>query len=292
MPRKKADNPPSSCDADRLANELESLSRLIRDFSCKSPAGQPCDKSERVVALARLCRDLPVNEWQELATRPDFEQWLAFPLNGSAFPYLRHIQERLDTLAYQSEHDALTGLYNRRAFIRILEQEIQRTQREASYLSLAILDLDKFKLVNDTHGHPVGDDVLVGLARAMMSAKRTYDIASRMGGEEFAIVLPSTGPQRAKSMIERLLRLFRAEQFVGQEGARFSVTFSAGIASMHGRFKTTANTLIELADKALYQAKSQGRNTVVGMRVAEEIEYQRSTMVHSEEKKFLFFGSK
>lgn len=290
MPKRKVEPAEVPCP-ENLGRELEALSRLIRDFSVRDCVALDPNSGDRVVALARLCRDLPVEEWQALSQQPDFKQWLAFPLNAAAYPYLVQLQERLDNLAYQSDHDAMTGVYNRRAFERLLDQEMQRVQREAGHLSLAILDVDNFKKVNDTYGHPCGDEVLIALARAVVTSKRTYDIAARLGGEEFSIILPGIGPQKAASILERMLKLFRAKTFRCAD-TNFNVTFSAGVASTNGSRKTRTTELLAIADKALYQAKAEGKNRVNVQRMPSELEVLRTTMVHADEKKFLFSGMK
>jgi diguanylate cyclase (GGDEF)-like protein len=291
--KKKAEKPAPTLQ-ESLSRELEVLSRLIRDFSCREQTfSQKVDKpcGERVVALARLCSDLPVEEWEQITRSPDFQQWIAFPINAEAYPFLVRLQERLDSLAYQSDHDPMTGVFNRRAFERYLELELQRAQRESGRLSLALLDVDNFKQVNDKYGHPCGDDVLNELARSLVKNKRTYDIAARLGGEEFALLLPGVGPQKAIATLERLLKVFRAQTFTCQ-GKTFGVTFSAGVASTNGSPGTKTTELIALADKALYQAKSAGKNRVVALQTTTEIEVLRSAMVHADEKKFLFSGIK
>lgn len=281
-------------DKERLIQEMESLGRLLRDFSCRDCAtdleegGNP-----RVVAITRLCRDLPLEEWQKLTANPEFEQWLALPLNGEAYPHLLHLQQRLENLSYQSEHDPLTELHNRRAFERILKLELQRATRQGSYLSLAVLDLDDFKSINDTYGHPCGDEVLVALAETLIRNKRTYDLAARLGGEEFALILPGAGPSKAKEMVQRILKVFGALPILcsGCDSA-INVTFSAGVAATRAKVPIKATELMTLADKALYLAKEQGKNTVTVQRAPKELELPQTTMVRSEEKQFLFTGSK
>jgi len=277
-----------------LAREIETLSRMLRDYSCR---GCSLDieegRSDRLVAVIRLCRDLPLEEWQKLATTPEFEQWLALPVSGEAYPHLVHLQERLESLSFQSEHDPLTELHNRRAFERILKLELQRATRQGNYLSLAVLDLDNFKKVNDTYGHPCGDEVLVALAETLVKNKRTYDLAARLGGEEFALILPGAGPTKAKDMVQRVLEIFGdTDIYCSGRDTPLHVTFSAGVATTRARTPIKPSELMTLADKALYMAKEQGKNTVVGQRAPRELELPKATMVRSEEKQFLFTGSK
>lgn len=275
-----------------LAREIESLSRMLRDYSCRTCSGDLNEQQqERLVAVIRICRDLPLEEWRKLADSPEFEQWLALPMNGESYPHLLHLQERLENLSFQSEHDPLTELHNRRAFERILKLELQRATRQGNYLSLAVLDLDNFKKVNDTYGHPCGDEVLVSLAEILVKNKRTYDLAARLGGEEFALILPGAGPSKAKDMVNRLLGVFNATPIncTGFDTPLYC-SFSAGVATTRSRVPIKPSELMTLADKALYKAKELGKNRVVGQRAPSELELPKATMVRSEEKQFLFTG--
>jgi len=285
-------NPQFCSSKEHLTREIETLSRMLRDYGCRNCATDLQDvKNEPLVAVIRLCKDLPLEEWRKLSQSPDFEQWLALPVNGESYPHLLHLQERLENLSFQSEHDPLTELHNRRAFERILKLELQRATRQGSYLSLAVLDLDNFKKINDTYGHPCGDEVLVALAETLVQNKRTYDLAARLGGEEFALILPGAGPSKAKDMLTRLLQIF-GETAIDCTGldTPITVTFSAGVASTRTKTPIKPNELMTLADKALYMAKEQGKNTVVAQRAPKELEVPKATMVRSEEKQFLFTG--
>lgn len=290
MLRKKDNKKLPQCP-DSLAHELESLGRMIRDYGCKDCADLSEEENSRLMAVARVCSDLPLTEWQSLVSNPEYEQWIAFPLSAELYPYLVKIQEKLDKLSYQSDHDALTGLHNRRAFERVLSLEHNRAHRQGGRMSLAVLDIDHFKSVNDTYGHACGDTVIKGLADLLATSKRTYDLAARIGGEEFALVLPGVGANRARTMVSRILKLFRGKTFYCDD-EEFTATFSAGVASIKGVVKTSSSELFDMADKALYEAKEQGRNQVVARRTKDELEMPKRTMVRSEEKQFLFSGTK
>lgn len=286
MPNAK-DHKEISQSRDKLLKELESLDRLIRHHG-QFETGTRRGYQERVVALARLCRDLPLDEWEGLLKDAGLKQWMAFPINGEAFPFLAHLQDRLEELSYQTEHDPLTGLLNRRAFDHLLGVELSRANREGYHLTLAILDVDNFKRINDTHGHPCGDEVLTALARTLRENKRSYDVAARIGGEEFAVILPSAGPNRSQAMLERVLSAFRGIRFECGKGEDFNVSFSAGMAHCKGKVRTRAKDFVALADKALYMAKEQGKNRIVLTHVPDERLTPKATMVKSEEKRFLF----
>ena len=159
--------------------------------------------------------------------------------------------------------DQLTGLYNRRFLQSYLDKELNRARRYDQQFSVVFLDVDDFKLINDTHGHTVGDRVLARVGREITSLLRLEDIAVRYGGEEFVIVLPQTHLVGAKVFAERL----RARLAQDDESA-IAVQFSAGIAS-YPFDGTTVSQLINTADAALYQAKLAGKDRVVVSRRGE-----------------------
>jgi diguanylate cyclase (GGDEF)-like protein/PAS domain S-box-containing protein len=168
------------------------------------------------------------------------------------------LEEKLRELAMQDE---LTGLYNRRHFVELADAEVARARRTGSPVSLAMLDIDHFKAVNDAFGHPVGDLALKEVARCMRESLRTSDVPARLGGEEFVVLLTDTGLEGAVAVTERLReRVGRAEVPAGRDRvARFTV--SGGVAELAPgeRFET----LLARADEALYRAKEEGRNRTI-----------------------------
>jgi diguanylate cyclase (GGDEF)-like protein len=156
--------------------------------------------------------------------------------------------------------DPLTGLYNRRGLLELGRHEVERFQRFNQPLSAIMLDIDHFKNVNDTYGHPVGDQVLCGLAERCRILIRQVDIIGRYGGEEFSILLPETDLFQASAIAERLRRSVEESPFFTEAGP-ISITVSLGV-SRAGRSLDSLVTLIEQADAALYQAKQNGRNRV------------------------------
>jgi two-component system cell cycle response regulator len=159
--------------------------------------------------------------------------------------------------------DALTGLNNRRYLDTHLETLVERSQRRGRPLSVLIADIDHFKLINDTHGHEGGDDVLRDFARRVRGAVRGADLACRFGGEEFVVAMPDTTPDIAAQVAERLRLAVAGQMFkVSATGADVAVTTSVGISSLDGEGDTAA-ALLRRADKALYDAKHGGRNRVV-----------------------------
>jgi two-component system cell cycle response regulator len=157
--------------------------------------------------------------------------------------------------------DSLTGCLNRRALVEGIERELDRNRRYNTDLSVLLIDLDRFKDINDTHGHLAGDSVLRQVGRLLHEELRTVDIAARYGGEEFVIVLPETGLDGALAFADRLRERVGHHDF-SDDGTVFQVTVSIGVASVPGNWAATPETLIALADEALYRAKNDGRNLV------------------------------
>ncbi|MGE4298812.1 MAG: GGDEF domain-containing protein [Desulfovibrionaceae bacterium] len=285
MPKKNID-PHSALPQSALAEELADLHRILSEATtafCRPDAAT----AGKTLAVARLVQGLSFADWKKISQARACREWFALPLDGDALPYLAHIQATLAELAYQTDHDPLTSLANRRAFDNRLGMELQRIAREGTNLTLAVLDLDNFKLVNDRHGHPCGDTVLTTLAQILLKNKRAYDLAARMGGEEFAVLLPGAGLHNARVVIERIQEELRSHPFTCGNGP-FAVTVSAGLVACRGRTGTTPASFVELADKALYEAKAKGKDTIVTNRIEDSSFAPKKTMVHSDEKKFLF----
>ncbi len=156
--------------------------------------------------------------------------------------------------------DSLTGLRNRRYFMETATQEFERARRYRTPLSLLMLDADRFKLINDRFGHPVGDEALRVLAATGQRQMREADLFARLGGEEFAVLLPQTDPDAARVVAERLRQLI-AEQPVVAGGESVHFTVSIGLAHLESS-TTSLDDLLRQADAALYQAKQNGRNRV------------------------------
>jgi len=164
------------------------------------------------------------------------------------------LNERLSELAHT---DALTALYNRRAYDQALAREWRRVQRNGAALSVLLIDADHFKSINDQHGHAVGDRVLQALAALIQRSAREIDVAARIGGEEFAVLLSDTGATSALNVAERIRSQIAQSDTMPVTG----VTVSIGVATLAA--EESAASLQHRADQALYMAKSQGRNRVV-----------------------------
>ncbi|MDO9111955.1 MAG: diguanylate cyclase [Desulfatirhabdiaceae bacterium] len=165
-------------------------------------------------------------------------------------------------MAEMSTRDVLTGLYNRRYFHESLEREISRSGRTRSDMALCMMDLDRFKNINDSLGHPAGDMVLAEFGKLLKEWIRQSDLACRYGGEEFAVILSDTDMHKAAGVCERFRETLNQRTFYYNR-TPIQVTVSIGISSLAALTTKSGEMLIRAADEALYQAKKQGRNRVV-----------------------------
>ena len=176
----------------------------------------------------------------------------------------RELAEVNEQLSRLSRLDTLTGLPNRRQFEVTLEAEWPRSMRADRPLAVVMLDVDDFKVLNDSQGHPAGDECLRRVARALAEAlPREGDLLARLGGEEFAVILPATDAEGARQVAERLRAAVEAVELPADEnGPRPRVTASCGVAATVARMGVRRHTLVSAADRALYRAKHAGKNRV------------------------------
>jgi len=161
---------------------------------------------------------------------------------------------------YHIAHDTLTGLASRHSLMVQLDFAMAHAVHTGQPLSLCICDIDQFKAINDTHGHAAGDEILTSFGKLVRGAIRNGDIAGRLGGDEFCIVLPNTGGDRAGPLMERLRQGWERLEYHAPDGRAFSVTASFGVVQHTG--ERNAKALLHTADKALYCAKGEGRNRI------------------------------
>lgn len=173
---------------------------------------------------------------------------------------------RMDVVRTQSLTDALTGLYNRRSLERMLEREVLLASRHGVALSVVVIDVDHFKMMNDRYGHAVGDEMLRHVAATIGQTLRRSDLAFRYGGDEFVVVLPQTGLNNAMAAMEKLARAMRASAPEGAAVGLNAPTLSIGVAEWWAG--GTATGLLRAADEALYRAKRESRNCVRAYRAA------------------------
>ncbi|WP_226635710.1 diguanylate cyclase [Novosphingobium profundi] len=240
--------------ADEIGN-LRTLSVLSR--------GPLLAGLEEVVAIHQSVSEVRAQQMERI-------QWgiLAIVLLTLAFealfifrPMVRRISEYVGQLLDLADHDYLTGMLNRRAFTARAETEIQRARRHDRPMSLLLLDVDHFKQVNDVHGHLAGDEVLFGIAQILDMQGRREDLVGRIGGEEFAILLPETSLSGAIDVADRVREAVAGEPFAAG-GKALGVTLSVGVAEVDRTSPRGVVTAMARADQMLYQAKNAGRNCV------------------------------
>ena len=172
------------------------------------------------------------------------------------------LQQKQKDLQRLTRLDGLTGLYNRTTFVELTRQELARAQRQGSSTTILLLDLDHFKRVNDTWGHPAGDAVLKNVANTATAAVRATDLVGRLGGEEFIILLPATSLEAGRKLAEKLRASLENSPTAWQQ-THIKHTASIGVASTTAAENRDFDDLYNVADKALYNAKEKGRNRVV-----------------------------
>lgn len=238
---------------DMKTDDRIELSDTLKNIGFRSGLLVPLTYKKKSFGILKVVSEKPYY-FQE-----DDEQTIQL-LSGLLASQVFHSIQYEDTLL-QSKTDELTGLSNRRQLMEDLQEEIERSKRYDHELSLVLLDIDRFKLINDTHGHVVGDEVLQEIGRILDNKVREVDIAGRYGGEEFVLLTPEIGTEGAKILANRIRESLQEMSFTGKDDDEFTVTLSAGISTFEQG--DTATNLINRADEALYEAKESGRNKVV-----------------------------
>ena len=192
-----------------------------------------------------------------------------------------HLQAIIDGLCELSLKDPLTGLANRRHFRAVLDRAIDVVARSGEPALMLMLDIDHFKNVNDTYGHNAGDQVLQAIAKALMGCVRPMDTVARLGGEEFAIMLPSCHAAYGSIVAERIRKTIESMDIPIASGQSIQVTISIGGAFAPEWVRSTADLWSERVDIQLYRAKTEGRNRVC-------LDHQQEVFVSAEEKNLLF----
>ncbi len=176
---------------------------------------------------------------------------------------MTEVRRLQDDMQYQATHDSLTGLANRWMFGQHFEQAIQRANRSGRPLALLLLDLDDFKGINDAHGHAVGDQVLMEVARRLRGALRAGDVLARLGGDEFTILMRGKpSPQELQQFLDRLLQIFDTPfALPDTDGVQVTLGVSIGVAA-HPPLPAQVDELLTRADHAMYEAKRGGKGSV------------------------------
>lgn len=278
----------SSAVPDDLLHELEHIVAVLRQQVLAE--GKSEDTMAATMAIVRTFQGVTPEIWKKALPLLSGAGWLAFPLDKPAGQMVQALQKQLELLFYQRDHDPLTGLANRRLFDATLSREISRSTRTKTEVSIIMLDIDNFKMINDLHGHAMGDEVLRRLGALLQTSVRPYDLAARIGGEEFCLIMPGASSWKARTLANRILDEFREEEFAASGGERFNVTFSAGVATSLCHLDClTPEELFSRADSAMYQAKHDGKNRVSASAPSMGL-VDSPSLVQAEEKQFLYFG--
>jgi diguanylate cyclase (GGDEF)-like protein len=226
-----------------------------------------------VVEFARAFVAFVVHQDPDIfSKRLELTSSVAYIVSTSVLPlaFIWMINSRLEAdLKRQTMLDPLTQVLNRRGLRQVLDREVSRYARYGYPLSVALIDLDRFKQLNDTYGHATGDAVLVGVADLIVALLRKTDVVARIGGEEFVLVLPHTDDVAAEMLLERIRE--GVETSCGTEVAT-TVTASFGFSSTRQRAAVEAMDLLGEADKALYRAKESGRNRIVAFTAEDDVQ--------------------
>lgn len=245
-------------------SELEAVKRSINEAGLYRFIEKPFDNTDLALTVAAALQAF--HQGRELLRVNHELRQLNAVLEARVAERTQQLAEKNAELERLAVTDPLTQLHNRLMLDRTLQAELTRCQRYGGPLSVALLDIDRFKQINDTHGHPAGDRVLVAVAALLMAGAREADLAGRWGGEEFMLVCPLTDAAGAATLADKL-RLAIAQRPLGDAGGAAAgpadppCTASFGVSAW--RPGDSAATLVARADAALYQAKQQGRNQVV-----------------------------
>jgi diguanylate cyclase (GGDEF)-like protein len=270
-------------EADGRRAEYPELETMLqkRSGSFQAITTSPWDGQQRISAFHKA-EGLPYTIVVSSAVREELGQWrqqlryqiagvvlIIGLLLGAAWLAGRLLKAKLQLeaqaleLERQAKTDVLTGISNRRHFFEMAERELMRSRRSGKPLALLMIDIDHFKMVNDKYGHLAGDEVLKSLCITSQGMIRNIDIVARIGGEEFAIILPETNPGQARVVAERLKDKLSETYIEFPNGDKTDFTVSIGIASnLEGDLDV--ESVMKRADAALYRAKRQGRNKVCG----------------------------
>ncbi len=269
---------------------LAELETLRQEFTPSDGDEATSGQEDQDFVIFRILRGYSKAQQTELASRLLLYPWMTLSLHNETYPALRQIQRKIDDLTHAAGHDHLTGLALRSVFEQALHSEMERTRRSGLSLSLAILDIDDFKKINDICGHVHGDLVLHSVAEVLRKNIRQSDLGVRLGGEEFAILMPATTQASAAFLLERVMNAVRGLHFdCPTPTPAPQVTVSVGLACYKGFKKLLPEEFVMMADQALYAAKRDGKDRLVKSSFKDiSPELSSNTLVDAAEKNFLF----
>lgn len=244
-------------------DRLSTVASTTGDYHEKMAAySKKIGKTTDIMALNKILGDVmrDTHSAQLEALRSRDEMLAARQQVQEAESRIQQLQAELEQMSELVREDQLTGSLNRRGLDDVFEREVARASRRKASLCIALLDLDDFKRLNDTHGHQAGDEALIHLVRVVKDTLRTMDVVGRFGGEEFMLVLPDTPLEAAMQTVTRVQRELTKRIFMHRH-ERILVTFSAGVALR--KDGEDQETLLKRVDDALYKAKHAGKNRVV-----------------------------
>lgn len=254
---------------------LAIVAGIVLSFSVAKPLEKLKDHTAKV-ADGSLAEPPKIRGWREVKELTRHFSYMIGALRDLNTDLQSRVEERTKELNDANQRleqlvteDHLTGLHNRRHFDKRFDEEFQRARRYKHELALVMLDIDHFKSVNDTYGHDTGDEVLKGIAAFLKGTVRGSDVAARLGGEEFCLLLPECSPNASMAFLDRI-RVEVSELDFNAGSKKFNVTCSLGIAYLDERTGDPA-TLLKNADEALYQAKESGRNKAIQYNADEKI---------------------
>ena len=214
--------------------------------------------STRMKQVVTFARDVESGNYDTTIAERSNDEFSV--LMGALNSMANSIKESTDKLNVLANTDSLTGIYNRHALLQRLNEELHAVRRHAYPLCICMCDIDNFKVVNDSFGHQVGDEIIESFANCVRDALRTEDIVGRYGGDEFCVILPYTDIEKAKIAVERIRRNWENREFYSDEQVLFQVTGSFGIAEYDPSM--SMENLMKESDDALYASKKAGRNRV------------------------------
>ncbi len=239
--------------------DIESLEKLRQELEKTGALSfvlEP-DDNEQAPVLAFILKNLPTEKAKDILERADLTLTLSRD-SLQTLETLREIVENNKKLTELSVKDPLTSLFNQRYFREQLKVEMDRAKRTERPCCLIIMDLDKFKPVNDEHGHQTGDRLLKDVAQILLETVRMVDVVVRYGGDEFAVILPDTSARNAVYLANRMCKALAEDE----RTKKYGVTGSLGLATYDFFDREDLETFVNHADHAMYQAKSEGGNRV------------------------------